>query len=417
MTFLKKNLSLRHYQLMMIYFTIISVGLFPIDTVAQIRFGAEFTLTSRKMAQMSLDGEDSVSESYKQLDLQLRKVRALHEEFCKSAGCTLKDSSHFPDLISKNGYRIYFSDSSWVEFDFDVKVIEIRTKPMTRDEIMKNKDIMQKLIFDLPAQAQLFPNSGLGMGHIHFSAADAFNYGQGASEKILLFRNYLVDFFNQPVLTRIFGKDVYNAPSLSDHPKEIYQAVRQLIAEVDAGKFSSIKSIAAELESRVYEMTKHKLGWNDEAKFQALNVVRTANRLGVFQIDQITVEARAYSAQTSMDEYLFQTGLIELQLAQLDAKDHRLQLENAKQVGLLDFFHITIEQFKRYLFKLGFSEEIIKLFVKTKYLQNQIQFGDLDSRAKFYQRVQRGYSELNIKINQLIQEVKSGANFSCKKLF
>lgn len=199
------------------------------------------------------------------------------------------DEPSEPVFRSPNGW--------WFKVTDNPGVLEIPMKPMTLAEIKRFKHDIQDAIFASAANSGLEVWDYLGGGHINF---DIRIFGG----KILLARNFVVDFWNHGELAMgILNYDTTNALPLNLYKPITVQAIRKIIERCDRGEFGdgepAIERFLAELDSVLHHGISV-FGDSAQGKHHDLHFGHPGR-----------IEIRSVRAQPNMDVWIHQLELIE----------------------------------------------------------------------------------------------------------
>ncbi len=207
------------------------------------------------------------------------------------------------------GYLSFTLDGFDYFLTYDSPVIEIKASPMTTRQI---KDQLQniQLIFDSVKKEGFKPHYRLVGGHIHLDKRTHFK------NNILLFRNFLVDLYNNSELFMgALSHDYLNAPPLAVLGKESKRELKSLLKEVDKSILSH-KEITFDYHYLLNRINYDVYGIHSDSlplesggggrKYQAVNLNH-----------EDTIEVRGFQPQQSAEHYLKMTLLLEARLKYL----------------------------------------------------------------------------------------------------
>lgn len=259
-------------------------------------YGPEFTFSSQEIYKdfMKNPKKPDTDENLKALERWKKGI----EDSCSYCVIT--------SFRDKHGlaYRIQKGELEF-NISLDNGVIEVQMPPATREQARANKDFIQKEIFDSAAKIGLKPEKKLGGGHIHIGYAEAFGNDP------LLFRDFLVDFANNPDMANgIFSDSIENAPPIISLGEKNRQAFIETIEDFDR-KPRSGEALARTIAAKVYTNTTK---FTSPKHYQALKLERIHN--AKFK-NQKTLEIRSFRPQQSAEQYLVEIELLEERLKYL----------------------------------------------------------------------------------------------------
>jgi hypothetical protein len=216
------------------------------------------------------------------------------------------------------GKVTYHDDDWWFHVIVDLGTVEVIAKPTTLKKFQSLKTRIDRDIFKTAASLGLETNSSTyGAGHIHI---DRETSGLGSDP--ILFRNFIVDFFNHDeIASGILEDDEDNALAVSKLSDRAKSSLRRAIALFD----SSAKG-QQDLDSMILAINKAYMEnktppKEDEAKFQALNLLHPE-----------TVEIRSLRMQRDMGDFLKVIRLFQNRIDYLKTrKDQLIPLERMEE--------------------------------------------------------------------------------------
>ena len=297
-------------------------------------FGAEFTFTNNEIYTKGLEA-GAIVNSPSAVKAQEELVEEFTKECLAIGKCIIEEVKN---SYGATCYKVTFpeKDNFWVQISTDPSVIEIQSKASTAKEFEAAQPILDEL-FTKAKKIGVAPHlGGGGGGHIHMDYASTFG------DDARLFRNFLVDFMNNPELAGagVLGADSSNAPAttlLEDWQK---LQLKSIIEDFDAGKIKTAKALAEKVNDFVYLKTP--ADWNPPQKYQALNLTRMKYKDGVS-----TVEFRGISPQRSPEEFLKQIKLFEARVEMLKKKEgvvRLLDLDNMSEKMKISSFRAYVEE-------------------------------------------------------------------------
>ncbi|OHE20558.1 MAG: hypothetical protein A2540_03575 [Sulfurimonas sp. RIFOXYD2_FULL_37_8] len=178
---------------------------------------------------------------------------------------------------------------------------------------------LQKDLFENAKNLGLLPDPEYGGGHIHIGLESAFENDD------LLFRNFMVDFFNHPeIASGIWKEDLLNAPHLTKLPNEKINRFIELVETFDNGKLNLWDLLWA-ITNEVYDVNLAPKSWSEDAspdKYQAFNIRRI---VGSFAKEEKTAEIRCSKAQNDAFEFLAQIKLLQNRINYLRQLGHPIR--------------------------------------------------------------------------------------------
>lgn len=151
----------------------------------ELIYGPEWTFTNQELLEAH---EYSTALRNEIFEKVFKKIDAHYAKLCRSMGCEYNKLKNTMTLDS--GITIQFTE--------DGGVVEIKTTPMSLEMWKKHQDFFQEHVFNVLAKMGLTPHEREGAGHL--------NIGLKYFEtKPLLFRNFIVDFYNHPGLGTVLN--------------------------------------------------------------------------------------------------------------------------------------------------------------------------------------------------------------------
>lgn len=214
-------------------------------------------------------------------------------------------------------FRVEYKDGFYFDVTMDPACLEVIPKPMTISELRKNKERIQKDIFDMLKASGLEPHRAFGGGHIHLGAISAFG------NDVKLFRNFLVDTANHTELASgALENDAENATPLYKLNKNQRKAFKKLIDRADEKEFKTPIDLAtAFVEDVLFEGKEAGAKKLMAQRYLQLNVMRMAD-LDLSNIDPHATWA-GYEAYVNFAEVTDETATAETRhlRAQMNADD------------------------------------------------------------------------------------------------
>lgn len=240
-------------------------------------------------------------------DIKMREAFAeVMKRICKERNdCVVeKVEDPYGDDYVTTRYKITYRDGWWWKITTDPSVVEIVTKPETKERFQELRERIQNDIFNaaktIGLEAPKFGNISNG-GHINIGAENTFQNDP------MLFRNFVVDFMNHSELaTGILLNDRYNALPLNASEKK-RERFAEVIRRFDRGEITTSYDLALEINNNVYDYHSKPDGHKEDALFMIPMITnkKRSQRL----------EVRSVRAQRSADDFI---KLITLFQARID---------------------------------------------------------------------------------------------------
>jgi hypothetical protein len=185
-----------------------------------------------------------------------------------------------------------------------------RACPLTLAGAIGMRTRIQSDIFEFARKQQLIPDSMVGGGHIHLGLGYTF---QGDAR---LFRNFVVDLYNHPLVMEVLDNDPINAPVLAQLPDECKNAFSELLQKHDTAIHKSktgeegtrlILKFAEDMRRSVLTVC-NQPDFTPVSKLQAVSFERISEDV---PIQAQTIEIRSIRAQRSADEFILIGRLFE----------------------------------------------------------------------------------------------------------
>lgn len=317
------------------------------DAPASAQFGTEFTFSNPLMMEQAR-GLSEGGRQEKACGENLAKQKAWKLAMVDAAPPGLK---FIEDTKDKDGYpslKFTYDDGWWYCCSLDVACIETQTYKMSLEDARARGwlDRVQRDIFNIAAGLGLVADKTAGGGHLHLDLQTTFggNYQ--------LFRNFLVDFANNPLALEALENDPTNAPvlgQLDEHLRTEFKRVIRLydnkVAEGHIQGVDAIVQLANAVQNKVYR----NLQFDEPEKYQAVNLTRTVNP--TVDLPDKTVEIRALRAQRSAAEFVQIAQLFQARIEMLKHEPD-LAYDDAQVRGsghsdpkaVLDAFRQYVEQ-------------------------------------------------------------------------
>jgi hypothetical protein len=273
------------------------------DEVIRAKYGPEFTFTNQEIIDASKGVKDSnnpVNREY--LSKWIDEIKKL----CAEDGCEVVETK------DKHGvaHRVTFPDGNWIQYGNDTAVLEVQTNPRTAAEFKKDRDLLDKYIFQSAKNIGMTPHERIGGGHVNIDLKTGFK------NDATLFRNFLVDQANHPErVFGIFGNHLGNSPPISSLKPKSHKAFKKLIENFDKSPLEGhegISHLSYKVKNDVYTNNPYK--WTPSRYYQNLN----------FRfVDSSTpeperrIEVRGHHPQRSIDEFIAQTDFYDMRLTSL----------------------------------------------------------------------------------------------------
>lgn len=252
-------------------------------------YGAEFELTSKKLAQSGGDFKSSNAKQSPERQEQLRFAEHL-KEVCATAGC---------EVIPVHGkwsqdFKVKFSDNWYFKVSYDPGCVEITFKPSTLEVLEEKKALINEYIFKAGADIGLTVDTS-SMAHFNMGIRSTFD------DDGMEFLKFFVDYQNHADLALgSLGDDIYNAPPLAVLSEPQREALQDIVDEAKAGKLKTISEIASAIQTRVYTESYYK-PWGGIAHYQAIGL-KYVNRTNL-TIDDAPFELRSMWGQASAETF------------------------------------------------------------------------------------------------------------------
>jgi hypothetical protein len=319
---------------------VLFVTLLSASVYAKAIFGAEFTFTNQSIlvAQTFRHVTNNpISERFR--DILAEKI--LRE--CD--GCL---GSEGTDRYGNKTYKIVYPDGFYIVVSTDPGVVEVQTKPLTVEEWVRQKDRLQKDLFDAATSLGIPPGQ-VGGGHIHMGLEGS------VGSNLFLMRNLLVDFANHPELSLgVLHYDIRNAPPISALPEGQREAFAKIIAEVDSGQIDSPAGLARRIYYSVY-------GGPDFQKMNALNLSRIVE--SIWSESERTFEFRGIRPERNVEEFIILIRILEGRLSYLKTMKTPIPLAIPQFGNNQKTVKMKIENFVDYLLGTGVNlEEFVSGF-------------------------------------------------------
>lgn len=271
--------------------------------------GTEFTFSN---AQMQKEAKEATHEGTQQQ--RVRENWTKQKEWArimKQRGDVQVQEEE--DKVGLPVIKVTYKDGWWYKVSLDVGVIETQTYKMSLPDAQQRGwlDRLDKDVFAVAEKLGLKPDQTFGGGHIHLDLGTTF----GGS--YMLFRNFLVDFTNNPLALEALENDPTNAPvigQLKSGPNEFAQFLRHLSSQGLDKKdgTEAIVYTAGQLQKRVYKLQEE---LDPPEKYHALNTTRIADT--GLPLKEKTLEIRALRAQRSVKEFFLVAQLFQARIAML----------------------------------------------------------------------------------------------------
>lgn len=313
----------------------------------EILFGVEFEFANAEVAATRGVANSVVKERQRAMYEVIRKICEERKD------CEITKSPR-KWMVSMDYVITYTDGWSW-RLSTDSATLEIQTMPASVRQFREMADRIRTDIFEVAAKCDLRPDPVAGAGHIHIGVESAFENNP------LYLRNFLVDQVNHSELAMgAFGKDLHNAPPVSELTPKQRKAFARVIREFDAGKLPTVVELSAAIEKEVYYATWS--GWSPPEKYQAINL----SRIDRYPLDlgRQTVELRAITAQADEKVYLRQIELFQRRIEYLKGLDGRVALD-AFLVSPRSAFE-SAQKFYRYVTETGLDWKDYQEFISRK---------------------------------------------------
>jgi hypothetical protein len=273
-------------------------------------------------------------------------------------------------------YRVFPAVPSipgwYFEITLDVGVIEITSKPIPVDRMLGVSEALEELVYHVAQSLKLRPARA---GHLNLGIVSTF--GGDA----YLFRNFIVDYFNHPSLTR--GVTGYYDKANAPHPEELEAFERLRLRKIlDTASPSAydparegIEVLARRLYDEVYVSTPvfwDEIGFSPQ-KYQALNVSSIVEQDKKALNSWPRIELRATAMQKSVRELQLISTLF---AARIEFLKRRYGPYYGKPLGLVPYighenYHslspdAAIADFYRYITEAGLAWNDYKGLVNQK---------------------------------------------------
>jgi hypothetical protein len=252
----------------------------------------------------------------------------------------------------------------------DAGVVEVNARPINLEDKKTFKE-MTKYLFKSADDIGLSPSKRAGAGHIHFDLKSFFN------DDAKLFRNFLVDYHNNPDLyARFFGNYKNNSPHMLDLDSSTSNIFKNIIDDFDRQP-TSIKDLSTRIESEVYSKLETNFSKNAK-KYKAMNFARITSG----EVGTETLEWRAIFPQRSGDDLNLLGQFFEERLEYL--KNIDLTIDMKVELKKYDFssvkrvFNQMNIDIKKYYLLLDerFLKDIVDDFVMNQQIDEAQDFFD-----------------------------------------
>ncbi|HEX2572669.1 MAG TPA: DUF4157 domain-containing protein [Polyangia bacterium] len=330
----------------------------PEETPQGMLFGTEFTFTNSKMY-----GEAKAATSGGTQEALVAENRRLQKEWKKlllsKKPLGLK---HFEDQEDDKGnpvVKFTYEDGWWYKCSLDIACIETQTYKMSLGDAREHGwlERLHRDIFLIAEELGLHADKLTGGGHLHLDAKSTFG------DDPHLFRDFLVDFCNNPLALEVLENDPTNSPVLGQLREEVRGEFARVLGKFDKKMETykgtgaqAIADLAWDIERLVYKHAFSHLPTSEQfdtpEKYQALNVRRIVDP-SVQEVDK-TLEIRAIRAERSVQEFVLIARLLQARIAMLKERlsQHAAPLE-FDQTAARSIEHsdprLVLEAFKKYV--------------------------------------------------------------------
>jgi hypothetical protein len=318
-------------------------------------FGTEFTFTNTKMFE---EAKAAVRGGSQQV--QTKENRLVMDQWAALIDAGKPEGLEFIERTVVKGcpaYKVVYKDGWWFQLSLDVACIETQTFKMSLEDAQARGWLVRldRDLFGLAAKLGLHADKLTGGGHIHLDLTSTFGGNH------LLFRNFLVDFCNNPFAIEALENDPENTPVvaqlLRDHRETLATILKQFDKQKALTGLEAIKWLADHIAKKVYLVAfnhlPEELQLDPPEKYHALNVDRI---VGNKDPSLMTLEVRALRAQRSVAEFVKIAQLLQARVQLLKSKlsegpiafNPELQREkdHSEAVVVCDAFKVYVEQCK-----------------------------------------------------------------------
>lgn len=299
-------------------------------------YGAEFEFYHPMMKKAEFNkGPDPVLGAAKLMYVENLK------KMCEQKGCTVEKVrgkwQYMANPDQGADYKVTMPDGWWFKVSHDPNCVEVTTKPSTLEELRKQKDVMDEMIFDSgkPLGFKIRP---METAHFNIGINSAFD---GDAKEFLRF---FTDYHNHPELVQgVLGDDLYNAPSLAVLGQDQRNTLKKLVAEVNNHeKEYTLGKLAETITSRVYTRS-YKPEWGGANHYQAVGL-KYVSEYALAQSDR-PMELRATWNQKDAEHFIKFAELIEARLNFLKHQNTKIVYSGTKKKEFN-----TVEMVTRYYF-------------------------------------------------------------------
>lgn len=355
----------------------LSVGLVSLSALAQqppayltpsmmdeeLRFGAEWTLTSDELVDSYPDGgRPVVTTPYarKMISAMEQILRKQYRWFRQSKP-TFKNMD-FHSKWDRQAFSINYPNGFEMTIFSDPGVLEVNSSPSSVATIKKNIGKIQRDIFNTAKTLGLEPGDFTGSGHMHIEISKVH------PETV---RNFMADYYNHTGLSAGgLNEDVYNALGPGEMPARNKALLRAAFRYFDNSKFKAVKTLVDALA------TSYSISLDDEiedyresgrglrpSKYFAMSF-KSFENLG-------TIEIRAIRPQASAASYL---KLAKLFSARMKFSDMQRTLGHVVPIGdlpsLRDDPQAALADFDKYVTEAGLNFEDYTEFVLPQWKED-----------------------------------------------
>jgi hypothetical protein len=292
----------------------------------ELVFGPEFTVSNQEMLDQQKKSDEHLFVSeLRNMDygnpaiIEYKKalMNALLAEFVPKKTTNREAArSGFIHVVQKFGdeKRSMFWRDNFLQFfvGVDPAVIELTTSPMTLEKFKENRDILQRALFDIPAEMGMNPQMFTGGGHINIGLSQFVG-------KPLLLRNFLVDLLNHNELFMgVFGYDTNNAASIWMLSGASIQSYRNLFERMNERVTINSSYLTEIVNAFVPVRTDPYIKLWRELPYTRGFAMAVIPRVESHQPERARLELRSVRPQQSMDMFLRQIELLQKRVNYLE---------------------------------------------------------------------------------------------------
>lgn len=323
------------------------------------KYGPEFSFSNPQIIAQMNSAEDLDNPTTKEY---LEKWKVVFDKLCAPDKCivTLTNDKH------GKAYRVTFPDGWWYQAGLDVGCLEVQTKPLTLEDFLKRKYILDEFIFDSAKELNLIPHERIGGGHLNIDLATAF-----PDNNAKLFRNFIVDQANHPELVwGMFGNHLGNSPPISALEPHLHDVFKSVIEEFDSlddtvkGE-KAIRELGREVQRRVYVSNPFWLANDKKVWYPDYYQHLSFRSIGLgTPVEQRRLELRGFRPQQSVKEFLLELEFFDARLNYLNKLTTPLEVKIPKHYEMP--IEIKKNKFREIIHEIGLDQEKFSHFTNSK---------------------------------------------------